>query len=96
MQNRKRDRLTKGMHFHQDKSHPQTTRVTTDFINKLGWNTVTHPPYSLDVTASNYHPFPELKKTPGRNAFQKRSRAERRGFKIISRRSGGVLLVKHK
>jgi histone-lysine N-methyltransferase SETMAR len=35
--------------------------VTTDLINKFGWDTVTHPPYSPNIAPSDYHLFPELK-----------------------------------
>ncbi|GJQ70788.1 hypothetical protein Trydic_g716, partial [Trypoxylus dichotomus] len=45
-------------------------RVTTDLINKFGWGTVAHPPYSRGVTPSDYHLFPELKKHLGGTHFR--------------------------
>jgi hypothetical protein len=44
-----RPALRKGVRFHQDNARPHIARVTTDLINKFGWDTVIHPPYSPDV-----------------------------------------------
>jgi histone-lysine N-methyltransferase SETMAR len=46
------------------------TCVTTDLINKFGWDTVTHLPYSPDIAPSDYHLFPELKKHLGGMHFR--------------------------
>ncbi|XP_017791911.1 PREDICTED: histone-lysine N-methyltransferase SETMAR-like [Habropoda laboriosa] len=70
IQNRKRGMLTKGVRFHQDNARPYIARVTTDLINKFGWDTVTHPPYSPDIAPSDYHLFPELKKHLGGTHFR--------------------------
>jgi histone-lysine N-methyltransferase SETMAR len=59
-----RPALTKGVRFHQDNARPHIARVTTDLINKFGWD-VTHPLYSTDIAPSDYHLFPELKKHLG-------------------------------
>jgi histone-lysine N-methyltransferase SETMAR len=65
IQNKRRGMLTKGVCFHQDNARPHISRVTTDLINKFGWDTVTQPPYSPDIAPSDYHLFPELKKHLG-------------------------------
>jgi hypothetical protein len=39
-------------------------------INKFGWDTVTHPPYSPDIAPSDCHLFPELKKHLGGTHFR--------------------------
>lgn len=62
IQNKRRGVLTKGVRFHQDNARPHIACVTIDLINKCGWDTVTHPPYSPDLAPSDYHLFPELKK----------------------------------
>ncbi|GJQ83678.1 hypothetical protein Trydic_g14386 [Trypoxylus dichotomus] len=33
-----------------------------ELIKRFGWNTATHPPYSLDVAPSDYHLLPKLNK----------------------------------
>jgi histone-lysine N-methyltransferase SETMAR len=70
IQNKRRGMLTKGVRFHQDNARPHIARVTTDLINKFGWDTVTHPPYSPDIAPSDYHLFPELKKHLGGTNFR--------------------------
>jgi hypothetical protein len=56
--------------FHQDNARPHIARVKTDLINKFGWDTVTHPPYSPYIAPSDYHLFPELKKHLGGTHFR--------------------------
>jgi hypothetical protein len=58
--------------FHQDNARPHIASVTTDLINKFGWDTVTHPPYSPDIAPCDYHLFLELKKHLGRTHFRTR------------------------
>jgi hypothetical protein len=81
--------ITKGVRFHQDNARPHIARVTTDLINKFGWDTVTHPPYSPDVAPRDYHLFPELKKHLGGTQF-------RTGEELTSRLGGRVLRFRHK
>ncbi|GFT13131.1 histone-lysine N-methyltransferase SETMAR [Nephila pilipes] len=52
--NERRGMLTKGMRLHQYNARPQTACLTTDLMNRFGWDTVTHPPYSSDIAPSNY------------------------------------------
>jgi hypothetical protein len=39
-------------------------------INKFGWDTVTHLPYSPDIASSDYQLLPELKKHLGGTHFR--------------------------
>jgi hypothetical protein len=84
-----RPALTKGVRFHQDNARPHIARVTTYLINKFGWDTVTHPPYSPDMSPSDYHLFPELKKHLGGTHFRTEE-------ELSSRRGGRVLRFTHK
>jgi len=42
---------------------------TTSLIAEFGWDVLKHPPYSPDVTLSDFHMFPALKKHLGGMKF---------------------------
>ncbi|GJQ75632.1 hypothetical protein Trydic_g17710 [Trypoxylus dichotomus] len=65
IQNKRRGMLAKRMCSHQDNARPHVARVTTDLINKFGWDTVTHPRYNSDIVTNDCHLFPEMKKYLG-------------------------------
>jgi len=44
---------------------------TVDTIQKLKWNILAHPPYSLDLAPSDYHHFSPLKEHLGGKRFRK-------------------------
>lgn len=44
-----------------DNARPHTAKLTREFLEKLGWTTVPHPPYSPDLAPSDYHLFRALK-----------------------------------
>uniref|UniRef100_A0A7E4UNE0 HTH_48 domain-containing protein n=1 Tax=Panagrellus redivivus TaxID=6233 RepID=A0A7E4UNE0_PANRE len=44
-----------------DNARPHKAKVTTKFLEDLGWETVSHPPYSPDLAPSDYHLFRPLK-----------------------------------
>lgn len=46
--------------FLQDNARPHTARVTREKISELGWETLPHPPYSPDISPSDYHLFLSL------------------------------------
>lgn len=70
IQNKRRGMLTKGVRFHQDNARPHTARVTNALLQQFGWENVLHPPYSPDVAPSDFHLFPEMKKTLGGTQFK--------------------------
>ena len=45
----------------QDNARPHTAALTTTTISRLGWTLLVHPPYSPDLTPSDYHLFSALK-----------------------------------
>jgi histone-lysine N-methyltransferase SETMAR len=48
--------------FHQDNARPHTSNETQDKIRyDLGWDLVSHPPYSPDLAPSDFHLFRSLK-----------------------------------
>ena len=45
----------------QDNARPHIAKSTRHILEKLGWTTVPHPPYSPDIAPSDYHLFRNLK-----------------------------------
>ncbi|GFY35902.1 histone-lysine N-methyltransferase SETMAR [Trichonephila clavipes] len=43
--------------FHQDNARPYTSVVTHQDLWELGWEVLTHPPYSPDLALSDYPLF---------------------------------------
>ena len=48
-------------HFHQDNAPVHNSILVTDYLTKMGINTVPHPPYSPDLAPCNFWLFPKLK-----------------------------------
>ena len=46
-----------------DNARPHAALRTQEAIQKLGWTTLPHPPYSPDLAPSDYHLFGKLKKS---------------------------------
>ena len=53
---RKRPALFKSdqWHFHQDNTPVHNSILVTDYLTKMGINTVPHPPYSPDLAPCNF------------------------------------------
>ena len=51
----------KGVVFHHDNATPHISLVTRQKLIKLGCEVLMHPPYSPDLTPSDYHLFRSLK-----------------------------------
>ena len=54
---RKRPELInrKDVVFYHHNARPHTFLMTRQTLRKLGWEVLMHPPYSLDITPSDYH-----------------------------------------
>jgi [histone H3]-lysine36 N-dimethyltransferase SETMAR len=50
----------RGVLFLHDNARPHVARVARDTIQRLGWETLCHPPYSPDLAPSDYHLFHSL------------------------------------
>jgi histone-lysine N-methyltransferase SETMAR len=48
---------SEGTVFLQDNARPHTMHVTQDKLQSLAWEILTHPPYSSDISPSDYHLF---------------------------------------
>jgi [histone H3]-lysine36 N-dimethyltransferase SETMAR len=49
-----------GVVFHQDNARPHTSLVTRQKLLQLGWNILSHPPYSPHLPPSDYYLFRAL------------------------------------
>ena len=60
---RKRPALFKSgqWHFHQDNAPVHNSILVTDYLTKMGIETVPHLPYSPDLTPCDFWLFPKLK-----------------------------------
>nr|BAO79485.1 transposase [Campsomeris sp. Cas_Ok01] len=47
----------KGVVFHHDNARPHTSLVTRQKLLELGWEVLSHPPYSPNLAPSDYHLF---------------------------------------
>lgn len=50
----------KGIVFHHDNARPHTAMVPQQKLNALGWEGLSHPPYSPDIAPSDYYLFRSL------------------------------------
>ena len=48
-------------YFHQDNAQIHNSILVTDYLNKMGIQTVRHPPYSPDLALCDFWLFPKLK-----------------------------------
>ena len=55
------DLITKGVLFLQDNARAHTAHRTTCTLQQLGWEVLPHPPFSPDLTPSDFHLFGPLK-----------------------------------
>ena len=55
--------LTKRVLFHQDNARVHTSSQSMAEIHNCGFELLPHPPYSPDLAPSDFHLFPNLKKT---------------------------------
>jgi histone-lysine N-methyltransferase SETMAR len=50
----------KGVVLLHDNAKPHVAKVTLETTNRLGWETLVHPPYSPDIAPSDCHLFLSL------------------------------------
>ena len=48
------------IYYLHDKERPRVATSTYEKLLKLGWPTVSHPPYSSDLAPTNFHLFHSL------------------------------------
>ena len=57
--------FTKGMLLLYDNAHPHSANQTTATLKSFKWQVLQHPPYSPDLTPSNFHLFGPIKHLSG-------------------------------
>ena len=68
IQNKGRGMLSATILLPHDNARPHSAAQTQDLITSFKWEQMDHPPYSPDLTPSDYHLFVHLK-GPGRQAI---------------------------
>jgi hypothetical protein len=61
--------LARGVLLHHGSARPHTARATQEGIQELQWELLEHPPYSPDLTSSDFHLFGPLKSHVGGKRF---------------------------
>jgi hypothetical protein len=61
--------LARGVLLHHDNFRPHTAQATQERIQKLQWELLEHPPYSLDLAPRDVHLFGPLKNHLGVKRF---------------------------
>jgi histone-lysine N-methyltransferase SETMAR len=69
IQNKQRSMLSQGVVMLHDNGHPHTAAETQDLVATFGWEQFDHPPYSPDLTPSDFHVFLHLNTFPGGRWF---------------------------
>ena len=54
--------LSDGIIVWHDNSRSHTANLVGDKLQRFGWETLQHPPYSLDISPCGFHIFGDLKK----------------------------------
>jgi histone-lysine N-methyltransferase SETMAR len=67
---KRRDQPITNVILLHDNARPHTAVLTRDKLKEFHWETLEHPPYSLDLSPSDYHLFGPLKEALGRHRFQ--------------------------
>lgn len=59
-----------------DNARPHTAALTREKLEKLGWETLDHPPYSPDLSPCDFHVFGPLKEALGGQKFNSDAEVE--------------------
>ena len=67
----KRPELVNRKHiiFHQDNASPHVSLISRQKLLELGWEVVIHPPYSPDITPSDFNLFRSLQSSLNGKSF---------------------------
>ncbi|GFW86618.1 putative DD34D transposase [Trichonephila clavipes] len=74
----------RGVVFHQDNSRPHTSVVTRQNLWELGWEVLIHPPFSPDLTPSDYYPFRALQNFLSDKKLESREDCENRLLDVFT------------
>ena len=57
---KRRGKLSKGVLLQQDNARVNTCKVAIDAVERIGYELIPHPAYSLDLAPSDFSLFPNL------------------------------------
>ncbi|GFW36389.1 histone-lysine N-methyltransferase SETMAR [Trichonephila clavipes] len=69
IQNKRRGLLTSGVLLLHDNARPHSAINTKNLIRSFGWEQIDHPPYSPELSPSDFHLFRYLKEFLGGKRF---------------------------
>jgi histone-lysine N-methyltransferase SETMAR len=69
VRSKRRVLLSKTLLLHHDNARPRAATATIKTIQKLNFEHLPHPPYSLDLAPSDYHLFGSLTKALWKRRF---------------------------
>jgi transposase len=59
-----------GVLILHDNARPHASDAVSEILEKYGWQVLPHPPYSPDMSPTDFDLFPELKKSLRRKRFR--------------------------
>ena len=77
----------KGVVFHYDNATPHTSLVTRQKLRELSWEVLMHPPYSPDLTPSDYHLFWSLQNSLNRVKLASKEACENHLVQFFAQKS---------
>ncbi|GFX84239.1 histone-lysine N-methyltransferase SETMAR [Trichonephila clavipes] len=77
----------RGVVFHQDNARPHTSVATNQNLWELCWKVLMHPPYSPDLTPSDYHFFLALQKFLSDKKLGSREDCENRLLDVFAKKN---------
>jgi hypothetical protein len=80
-----------GVILQHDNARPLTANMTKAAVQELDWEILPHPPYSPDLTPSNYHLFRSLQQFAG-SFLQQRRRAPKLARRLLHGQTGGFFM----
>ncbi|GFV71993.1 histone-lysine N-methyltransferase SETMAR [Trichonephila clavipes] len=94
IQNKQRGLLTSGVLLLHDNARPHSDINTQNLIRYFGWEQIDHPPYSPDLSPSDFHLFRYLKVSRWQ-ALRHSRRGERRSSRLVILTGGRRLRLRH-
>ena len=80
-----------GVVFHQDNARPHTSLMTRQKLRELGWDVLSHPPYSPDLAPSDYHLFRSMQNALGATKLASKEACENWLSEFFANKEGGFI-----
>ena len=80
-----------GVVFHQENARLHTFLMTRQKLRELGWDVLSHPPYSPDLTPSDYHLFRSMQNALGDTKLASKEASENWLSEFFANKEGGFI-----